>query len=199
MPKKRYSTVSEMVRDLAKDSQFAKDTESRIARRAIIKKLIAMRAAKGLSQSDIAARMECTQSRISKLESGEDSELRIGDLYGYLSAFDLEMSVLVSRRGTTIVESIKHHWRCLTRLLGDLQRIATETKDDPTINKAMAAFAEEMSLNYLNTIFRFLDSLPATVKRAAEHFGVIEVIDEEFADSDPEEPLSANGHCAAPA
>jgi hypothetical protein len=42
--------------------------------------------------------MGCTQSRISKIETGKDDELRLGELNQYLSALGYELIVTVARR-----------------------------------------------------------------------------------------------------
>lgn len=45
-------------------------------RRKLVSTLTALRVAKGLTQADIAALMGCQQSRVSKLESGVDADLK---------------------------------------------------------------------------------------------------------------------------
>ena len=98
MAKKQYKTVVEMARHVARDKAFSDKLQKRIAERKVVKQLVALRSAKGLSQADIAKAMGCTQSRISKLESGVDNDLRLGDLENYLEfALGLASRLLVAQ------------------------------------------------------------------------------------------------------
>jgi predicted XRE-type DNA-binding protein len=97
MTGKTYHSVAELIRDIS-DSEFADAFEARLAERRIIKQLMVQRAAKGLSQKDLAERMHCTQSRISKLESSTDGELSIAEVRLYAAAVGLELSVAFSDR-----------------------------------------------------------------------------------------------------
>lgn len=122
--RKRYSSVAGMVRDLAEEPVFADAVEKRIEERNIIDNLMALRTRQGLSQKDIAARMKCTQSRISKLENGKDDDLRIGDFRAYADALGLEMNIVLASKRRRIVDDIKHHALSIKRLLGELSRLA---------------------------------------------------------------------------
>jgi len=82
---------------------------------------MAIRAARGLSQQDIAEKMGCTQSRISKLESSDDDNLSLGDFREYLKALDLDLRLIVCPQNWTVsgqitffADRIKD---CLTRLV----------------------------------------------------------------------------------
>ena len=94
MPKKKvYRSIPELVRDISGSSSFADGFESRLAERKIVKDLMVLRATQGLSQKDVALKFGCTQSRISKLESMTDSDLRIGDLSKYAEVLGLELRI----------------------------------------------------------------------------------------------------------
>lgn len=60
-------------------------------------------ATQGLSQKDVALKLGCTQSRISKLESMTDADLRIGDLSKYAEVLGLELRITFesTNRSTT--------------------------------------------------------------------------------------------------
>lgn len=100
--KKTYSTVSQMVRDMADDPSFADDFEKHLAQRRVVKKLMVLRAAQGLSQQDIAGMIGCTQSRISKLESATDSQIRLGDLEAYAAALGLEVKLVLTAKNSEV-------------------------------------------------------------------------------------------------
>src|ERR1700726_538855 len=97
---RQYDDVVAMVQDLLGES-FAEELRDGIARRRLVKRLFVLRSAQGLSQSDIAEKMGCTQSRISKLESGSDADLRLGDLQTYADALGFETRIVLTRKGRT--------------------------------------------------------------------------------------------------
>ena len=94
-PKAEYTSVAEMVRSVSDDPQFADEFDRRVNSRRLVKHLFALRSAEGLSQKDIADRIGCSQSRISKLESGNDDDLRLADLAAYLRALGLDLCAQV--------------------------------------------------------------------------------------------------------
>lgn len=94
----RHNNVSEMLA-ACEDESLQRDVEKRISSRQIIKQLLTMRASRDMSQKDIAEKLGCTQSRVSKLENGTDDELRLGDLTGYLKALDYDLHLQLAERG----------------------------------------------------------------------------------------------------
>jgi len=50
----------------------------------------------GLSQTDLAARMKCTQSRISKIEDSLDAELSLKDIYEYAGAVGVKCKLSIN-------------------------------------------------------------------------------------------------------
>jgi transcriptional regulator with XRE-family HTH domain len=133
--RKRYSSVPEMVRDLSEDRAFAEEVEKKIRERNLVDFLMALRTSAGLSQKDIANKMGCTQSRISKLENGKDDDLRIGDFHAYADALGLQLMILLTKKGRPpIAERIKRHTSALKRLFTELSEMVG---DDGAMNKAM--------------------------------------------------------------
>src|SRR5438874_1618374 len=84
--KKTFGSVSQLTRDLAESQTFADAVVRRLAERDVLDHLMALRTTQGLSQKDIAGKIGCTQSRISKLEGGKDNDLRLGDFAHYADA-----------------------------------------------------------------------------------------------------------------
>lgn len=66
--------------------EFVSDLEERLKARQLVKMLVVLRARANLSQLELAKRIGCGQSRISKLENGVDSDVSFGDVWGYLQA-----------------------------------------------------------------------------------------------------------------
>lgn len=91
--KKQYTSVSEVLGDIAPDKNFRAEFDEHIASRRIIKQLISLRAVQGLSQKDIAKKLACTQGYISKLENGRDSMAKLGDLQSFAEALSYKICV----------------------------------------------------------------------------------------------------------
>jgi transcriptional regulator with XRE-family HTH domain len=90
--KKKYTTVAQVVRETAEGS-FAQAFEERLSDRRLVKDLMILRAGRGLTQADVAEKMGCTQSRISKLESAKDVDLTLGDLAKYAEAVGFRLTI----------------------------------------------------------------------------------------------------------
>jgi len=73
-----YRRVAEAVRRLS-------------AKTRLIDQLIVARVAAGLTQAQMAARLRCSQSRISKIEDSEDADLSLGDIQAYARIVGLKL------------------------------------------------------------------------------------------------------------
>lgn len=155
MKKKRYSNVAEMIRDAAGDNEVATEIEHDIQRRTIVKHLMAMRAVKGLTQADIAQKMGCTQSRVSKLESGTDDDLKLADLRDYLHAIGHDIMLVFATRNTSLVSQIKWH---VAMIKGGLQRLVGLAKGDKSIEAGVTKA-------YADTITDVLKAVMTTAKK----------------------------------
>jgi predicted transcriptional regulator len=61
-------------------------------RRAVTDELVAQRLEQGLSQTEVAARMQTSQSAVARLESG-DADVRLSTLERYAAALGQELNV----------------------------------------------------------------------------------------------------------
>jgi predicted XRE-type DNA-binding protein len=93
---KSHDSVADMIREVLGDDRIADDFETHVTQRQIVKNLMALRAAAQISQEEIAAKLECTQSKVSKLENSEDEDLRLGDLAQYARALGYEMKIVLT-------------------------------------------------------------------------------------------------------
>src|SRR5260370_38835677 len=121
---KRYSSIPDMVRDLSTDPEFSESLAKSLSERNIIDMLMALRLSRGLSQKDIADTMKCTQRRISKLENGNDDDLRIGDLHAYAAALSLEMAIFLCKKDRSMAEEAKYHSFAMRRILCRMAKLA---------------------------------------------------------------------------
>jgi transcriptional regulator with XRE-family HTH domain len=169
--KKRYREVSEMVRaDSSPD--FADAFEKRLAERQLIKKLIVLRTRCGLSQEELATRLNCTQSKISKLENGKDSDIRIGDLLAYAAAAGYHMEFIFAEDDVTIADEVKYHFFQTTSLMEKMVHLANV---DEAIAKGIAGFFGEACCNFMKML---IDKVKALPKQARDHVPVVRLVSE---------------------
>jgi predicted XRE-type DNA-binding protein len=94
--KQNHASVADMIREVLDDDEIADNFERHVNQRQIVKKLMALRAAAQISQQEIAAKLECTQSKVSKLENNKDEDLRLGDLAQYARALGYDMKIVLT-------------------------------------------------------------------------------------------------------
>ncbi len=143
--------------------EFVRSVEEISKDRDAIKTLIALRASQNKSQKDIAELMNCTQSKISKLERSVDSELTIGDLRAYLKAVGCAASLFVTKKNENVkaVIEIKSHFSGMRRALNRLLEMA---QNDPEIASGIAKFSNDMTYNLFNLMASFVEGLPESAR-----------------------------------
>ncbi len=75
-----YRRVADAVRQLS-------------AKTRLIDQLILARVAAGLTQAQLAAKLRCSQSRISKIEDSQDADLSLGDIHAYARIVGLKLQL----------------------------------------------------------------------------------------------------------
>jgi len=143
--KTQYASVSDLLRDVVPDEEFHLAFDELVARRKLIKQLLAMRAAKGMSQKDVAAKMCCTQSRVSKLENANDDDVRLGDLRGYADVVGCELIAWPMPQDMTPVDKVKCHTHAIKKHMDDLAQLA---RADDKIAEGVARFFYELFVNF---------------------------------------------------
>lgn len=78
-------------------------------RRSVVSRLASVRAAKGITQTDLGKAAGCTQGAISKLEAGPDSAVTLAHLEAYAKATGSEITILISDRKKSLADQVKHH------------------------------------------------------------------------------------------
>ncbi len=157
MAKKRYADVVEMMGDLTEDPDFADDLGKHLARRVLVAELCAQRAARGLTQKDVAERIGCTQGRISKVESSSDGDLSLSTVVAYADAIGLRVEIALMSKRTTIVGQVKRHASCIQRLT---DRLAQLGSSDKRIADGVGDFLKEAAYNLVLLIKSSAKLLP---------------------------------------
>ena len=106
----------------------------------------------------MADKLECTQSRISKIESADDDSLSIKDLMDYAKVLDLQLEVGYRQKNAKIVDLIKYHAFKIDGYLKQLTNLAKEKKDK-SIADGVTKFCMEALVNVSHLIVTHLVSL----------------------------------------
>lgn len=153
---KQYTSVPEMVKHLSDDKDFSEAFEQEVSEKALAKTLFAMRCAEGLTQSEMASRLDCSQSRVSKLENANTDGIKVSDLIAYAQALSLNMS-LNFYKGMTAVECVKFHAIQIKKHLDHLAELAHR---DDAIFEGVKNFYGEYLLNILRLFEQSAEKLP---------------------------------------
>jgi len=179
MSEGRYSNVSEMVDAISDDDSFKEQFKERLHSRQIIRSLVAERASQGVSQSDIADELGCTQSRISKVENGFDLDLSLRDLAGYAKVLGKELHFLSSERGYGLADRVKYHAFSMREAL--LQLVELAHKDDVTV-RGVAKLHAECFVNVVKFLQETSSYLPPSPDDGEPY---IRIVNCEDIDDDP--------------
>ena len=101
---KKYANIVDMMRDITGDHAFADALADRLSRSRVVTKLVALRAAGGLTQKAVAKKLGCSQGRVSKIESVEDADLSLGALASYAAALGFRIKVAFVAEPTAAVD-----------------------------------------------------------------------------------------------
>ena len=154
---KQYSSVSEVIGDLAPDDSLSAELEARIASRKLIKYLLGLRAVKGLSQQDVAKEVGCSQSRISKLENAKDDDVRLGDLKAYAEAVGCDFVAHPIPRDMKPTDKVKY---CAVAMKENMDKMAQLARSDEKIAEGVASFFLECYVNVILMLGESAKRLP---------------------------------------
>ena len=126
-------------------------------RRLIVSKLAALRASEGLTQAELAKQSHCVQATISKLESGVDADVSVANLEAYAKATGHQITILISKRGKSLAEEIKHHAFCIREAFTHLVKLAHM---DNLIAHGVAQFHAEAFQNINRFLSETAQQLP---------------------------------------
>lgn len=161
---KHFKNVTGMVKGLATDEKFKKNTLVELKDREIAKFLFVLRCEHKLTQKQIAEKIGCTQSRISKIEHSFNDEITIKELLDYGKALNLQLEVGYRNTSTKIVDLIKYH---AFKIRGYLERLDELVKEDKDIAQGILKVHLEAFLNL--SIFT-LQSVPMLQEKLLKQF-----------------------------
>ncbi|MHC4104440.1 MAG: helix-turn-helix domain-containing protein [Planctomycetota bacterium] len=157
---KHFKNVKEVVKGLATDKKFKKNALEELKNKNIAKFLFTLRCEHNLTQKQLAERVGCTQSKISKIESSFDNELAVKDLIAYGEVLNLQLEVGYRNISTKIVDLIKYHAFKIKHYLEQLDELV---QDDEDMAKEILRFHLEAFANLSNFT---LKSIPVLQKKS---------------------------------
>jgi len=140
----KYKNVLEMVKGISKDDTFKELATKEIKGKTLAKFLFYLRCDHNLSQKQLAEKIGCTQSRISKIESALDKNLTIQDLLDYAKALNLHLEIGYRHPSVRIVDLIKYHAFKIKAYLNQLSHFA---KEDEVLKESIGKFHLEALFN----------------------------------------------------
>lgn len=156
--KSGFSSVTELARvEFEDEPALVEELEAELCARQVVRALFAMRSARGVSQAEVASQLNCSQSRVSKIENGVDADLSLGELEAYARALDCDAVLTFQKRHSTAVDRVKQHAFAIRRELDDMAKLAG---DDSTLRHGVASFFGEAFFNIVRMMAESAKSLP---------------------------------------
>ncbi len=158
---KQFRNVTELIKGLSEGEEFKKAAAQKLSENGLGKFLAFLRCSHRLTQAELAAKLDCSQGRISKIESAKDDELTIKDFLEYGKALGLELEVGFRSKNTRYVDMVKFH---AFQMQTYLKLIADLANEDAALEAGVLNFHVETLVNARRMI---LDSMTKVEKSRA--------------------------------
>ncbi|MDE3097837.1 MAG: helix-turn-helix domain-containing protein [Verrucomicrobiota bacterium] len=160
----KFKSVAAAAAHLAEDADVEASVKKEIKGNTLVSVLLEMRIAKGLTQDQIAEAMKCDPSTVSRIESGNDRQLKWSDIVGYVNALKVQMGILFDDDSLPAAARIK---QCVFKIDEDLKKLATLAHGvggDDKIAHAINRFYREVLFNFLKRFEQNSDKLNSIIK-----------------------------------
>jgi len=147
--------VARLAAGLAEDDGVIGRVKAHSVETRLIRMLVSLRNAKGLTQRKMASLMGVNASKVCRMEAGRDSQLSWGDVLLYTRALGVNLSLLVDDPGLPAAARIKHHVLTAHALLEQLRTLTQNMGEGEEIAAKIKEFYGEVLLNFM---IRFCDS-----------------------------------------
>lgn len=150
---KKFKNVQDMVKSLSEDKEFDQQFDEQVNKRRLSRFLFVLRNQKGMTQKQMAEKLGCTQSRISKIEHAEDMDLTVKDLLDYGRVLDMNINFNFAPRNLKIVDLIRFHLHAIHQLIKRLVKLSGD--DDQMglgVLKAMRNTTDTFAENLLSNL-----------------------------------------------
>jgi len=141
--------IAKMAAFLADDPTAEEGVMEEINSSRVVACLIAMRLDAKLGQDQVAEAMSCSASKVSRMESGSDLNLKWVDIVRYANALGLSTSISFDNPELPAAQRIK---QCVFRIAEDLESLANLAKNVGSSDE----IAEKIHQFYGEVLFNFL-------------------------------------------
>ncbi|MGR3218434.1 MAG: helix-turn-helix domain-containing protein [Candidatus Anammoxibacter sp.] len=121
---KTYKNVADMVSDLSEDDKFKNNLLQDMKNKTISRLLFTLRCSRNLTQKELATKIGCTQSSISKIESAHDSDVTVKNLTDYGNALNIQLEIGFRNKKVRVASLINYHTKKLTEHLDKLTELS---------------------------------------------------------------------------
>lgn len=153
---KDFKNIKEMIKGLSEDDKFKESALNEIENKTIAKFLFTLRCKNNLTQKQLADKIGCTQSRISKIESAYDSEITVKDLSDYGDALNLQLEIGYRNKDLKIIDLVKYH---AFEIKGYLEKLVDIVGGDEALAKGVLEFHLEALWNLAGIILKNIPDL----------------------------------------
>lgn len=155
---KRFASVRDLVKATASDDEQVREFEHRIKGATIVNALIQARSSAGMTQADVAEKMNCTQSAVSKLEHSTDAVLSLQDIASYLHATNSRLNFVIGTQPNRVerIKELAISFKAELEALADL----SSKSDDRAIRQSINGFFGEAWFNLFSFLCDATSRLP---------------------------------------
>ena len=90
---RRYSSVSDLIQKEKLGSDIREEVSALNAHTVVVRQLVSLRVSAGMTQAELAKKIGCTQSRISKIEASKDEDITLGVIRDYVQATERRIGI----------------------------------------------------------------------------------------------------------
>lgn len=153
---RRYANVSDLLLKEKVSAEVRAKASSLNAHTVVVRQLVSLRASAGMTQTDLAKKIGCTQSRISKIEASKDEDITLGVIRDYVQATETRIGIFCGKP-ISHVEAVKNHAFSIRRHLEALANIAPKHDE---LEPRIQGFFGEAFFNILNILSECQDRIP---------------------------------------
>jgi transcriptional regulator with XRE-family HTH domain len=149
MDKHTFKSAAEAAGSLAGDENIQESVQEEINRSRVVNALLQMRLKRGMTQKNLAELMNCTPSKISRMEAGNDDSLKLHDVRDYVLALNIGMAIVFEDQSIPLAEQIKQNVFSIHDKLERLVELAEQVNDDTEIINKINQFYGEVLFNFM--------------------------------------------------
>ena len=156
---REYLSVKDLLRGERISSKVRQGVEKIADESRLSHLLTKMRIHAGLTQCDMAKKLQIAQGTVSKIENSNDADLTVGIICKYTAETRQRISLHIGKP-LNHVEAVKHHAFAMREHLLELAKLAKQHEDDESIEQEIHAFFGETLLNVLHVVGSCANELP---------------------------------------